>query len=91
MRNEKQIIKNQKSKKEKQEPTGSSLYFASPLSPQSSVSQSILPGLAPPASKFSIGAFSSSALVLSDPDSIDSFMTQRMIMIIWIFAILVWI
>ena len=44
-----------------------------PPSPQS---QSILTGLVPPAPGSSIGAFSSSASVLSDPDSIESFATQ---------------
>ena len=47
----------------------------SPVSP-SSQSQSILTGLVPPAPESSIGAFSSSASVLSDPDSIESFPTE---------------
>ena len=47
----------------------------SPVSP-SPQSQSILTGLAPPAPESSIGAFSSSASVLSDPDSIESFPTE---------------
>ena len=47
----------------------------SPVSP-SPQSQSILTGLVPPAPESSIGAFSSSASVLSDPDSIESFPTE---------------
>lgn len=39
-------------------------------------SQSILTGLVPPAPGSSIGTFSSSFSVLSDPDFIDSFLTQ---------------
>ena len=48
---------------------------SSPVSP-SPQSQSILTGLVPPAPESSIGAFSSSASVLSDPDSIESFPTE---------------
>ena len=47
----------------------------SPVSP-SPQSQSILTGVVPPAPESSIGAFSSSASVLSDPDSIESFPTE---------------
>ena len=47
----------------------------SPVSPFPQ-SQSILTGLVPPAPESSIGAFSSSASVLSDPDSIESFPTE---------------
>ena len=47
----------------------------SPVSP-SSQSQSILTGLVPPAPESSIGAFSSSASVMSDPDSIESFPSE---------------
>ena len=47
----------------------------SPVSP-SPQSQSILTGLVPPAPESSIGTFSSSASVLSDPDSIESFTTE---------------
>jgi len=48
---------------------------ALPVSP-SPQSQSTLTGLVAPALESSNGAFSSSASVLSDPDSIDSFLTQ---------------
>ena len=57
-----------------------------PPSPQS---QSILTGLVPPAPGSSIGAFSSSASVLSDPDSIESFATQTDNNDNWIFMVVV--